>query len=81
MAIITFTINETVRQIDTDDMTIGFYEDLESAQTSGKMKDFVPVIAGMLGLDRDEVRQITLGQWKTIAESFSRAAVVNPTNE
>ena len=81
MAIITFTINETVRQIDTDDMTIGFYEDLESAQTSGKMRDFIPVIAGMLGLDRDEVRQITLGQWKTIAESFSRAAVVNPTNE
>lgn len=81
MAIITFTINETVRKIDTDDMTIGFYEDLESAQTSGKMRDFIPVIAGMLGLDRDEVRQITLGQWKTIAESFSRAAVVNPTNE
>ena len=81
MAIITLTINETLRQIDTDDMTIGFYEDLESAQTSGKMRDFIPVIAGMLGLDRDEVRQITLGQWKTIAESFSRAAVVNPTNE
>lgn len=79
MATITFTINETVRQIDTDDMTIGFYEDLEQAQASGKMKDFIPVIAGMLGLDRDEVRQITLGQWKMIAESFSRAAVVDPT--
>ena len=42
MALLNVTINGTERQIDTDDLTIGFYEDLEQAQATGKMRDFIP---------------------------------------
>jgi hypothetical protein len=80
MAMLSVTINGQERQIDTDDLTIGFYEDLEQAQASGKMRDFIPVLAGMLQISREEVREITLRQWKEIAESFSRAAAVPPTS-
>jgi len=80
MALLNVTINGTERQIDTDDLTIGFYEDLEQAQASGKMRDFIPVLAGMLQIDRAEVREITLKQWREIAASFERAVAVPPTN-
>lgn len=80
MATLTIIVNGTPRTIDTDDLTIGFYEDLEQAQMSGKMRDFIPVIASMIGLSHEEVREITLRQWKEIAQSFQQAAVVPPTN-
>jgi hypothetical protein len=80
MALLNVTINGTERQIDTDDLTIGFYEDLEQAQATGKMRDFIPVLAAMLQIDRAEVREITLKQWKEIASSFERAVAVPPTN-
>ena len=80
MAMLSVTINGQERQIDTDDLTIGFYEDLEQAQASGKMRDFIPVLAGMLQISREEVREITLRQWKEIAASFERAVAVPPTS-
>lgn len=80
MAVLTITINETPRSVDTDDLTLGFFEDLEQAQASGKMRDFLPVLMGLLGIEREEARQITLAQWRTIAESFKEAAAVPPTS-
>jgi hypothetical protein len=44
------------------------------------MRDFIPVLAGMLQIDRAEVREITLKQWREIAASFERAVAVPPTS-
>lgn len=80
MAVLTITINETARTVDTDDLTLGFFEDLETAQASGKMKDFIPVLAGLLGVDRETARAVTMRQWQTIAQSMREAATVPPTS-
>ena len=80
MAVLSITINGTARSVDTDDLTLGFFEDLEAAQASGKMRDFLPVLAGLLAIDRTEARQITLKQWRAIAQSFTEAAAVPPTS-
>ena len=80
MAALSITINETVYRVDTDDLTLGFYEDLERAQETGKMRDFIPVLAGMLGLDALGARAITLRQWRDIAAAMQEAATVPPTS-
>lgn len=80
MAVLTITINDAARTVDTDDLTLGFFEDLEVAQASGKMRDFIPVLAGLLGATREEARQVTMRQWQQIAASMREAATVPPTS-
>ena len=80
MAVLTLTINERVYRVDTDDLTLGFYEDLERAQETGKMRDFIPVLSGMLGIEPASARAITLRQWRDIAEAMQTAATVPPTS-
>ena len=60
--------------LDPDDLPLGFNEDFEAAQESGKWRDLIPVIADFLGLTRDETRAITNRQFKALAETISGAA-------
>jgi hypothetical protein len=80
MAVLTLTVNETVYRVDTDDLTLGFYEDLERAQETGKMRDFIPVLSGMLSIEPANARAITLRQWREIAEAMQAGAAVPPTS-
>ena len=66
--------------IDPEELTLGFLEDLERAQETGKWRDMIPAIQGMLGLERAEARAITLRQWRDIAEAMQTAATVPPTS-
>ena len=63
-----------------DDLTLGFFQDLERAQETGKMKDFIPVLAGLLGVDRAAAREVTMRQWQQIAAAMREAATVPPTS-
>ena len=60
--------------IDPEGLTLGFLEDLERAQETGKWRDMIPAIQGMLGLERAEARAITLRQWKQIGAALKEAA-------
>lgn len=53
--------------LDPDDITLGFLEDLEAAQETGKWRDINPVIAQLLNLTRDEQRAITQRQFRDMA--------------
>lgn len=66
---------------DPDDVTLGFLEDLERAQESQKLRDIMPIIAGFLGMTRDEARQIKNKDWQRIQAAMVAATTgVNPTS-
>ncbi len=75
---LTLTIGDATREIvvNADDLTLGLAEDLEQAQESGKLRDLIPVDAGMLGLNRDEARALTMRQWNEILSAMRTAATV-----
>ena len=59
--------------VDTDDLTLGFLEDMQEAQDTGKWRPLNSAIASFLGLSHDEVRAITAKQFRQIAEALSGA--------
>lgn len=75
---LTLTIGDATREItvNADDLTLGLAEDLEQAQESGKIRDLIPVVGGMLGLSRDETRALTMQQWNQILGAMRNAATV-----
>lgn len=60
--------------IDPEDLTLGFLENLERAQESGKWRDMIPAIAEMFRLTVDESRAITLRQWRAMGAALKEAA-------
>lgn len=65
-----------VRAIDPDALTLGFLEDIEAAQESGKWRDLIPAIGALLDLPREAVRQISIAQFKAIGQALRDAGTV-----
>jgi hypothetical protein len=78
--LITLTITtpegEVERTIDPDALTLGFFEDLEAAQESGKWRDLIPAFASLLELDRATVRHLSVAQFRQIGEALKQAGSV-----
>ncbi len=78
--IIEFTFGKGERAVsrvvdfDPEDITLGFLEDIEAAQDTGKWTPIRDAIADLLGLSRDESRQITMRQFKQIGEAIRQAS-------
>jgi len=78
--IIEFTFGKGERAVtravdfDPEDITLGFLEDIEAAQDTGKWTPIRDAIASLLGLSRDESRQITMRQFKQIGEAIRQAS-------
>lgn len=68
--------NAVTRQIaiDPEDMTLGFLEDMEAAQDTGKWTPIRNAFAELLGLSSDESRQITMRQFKALGEALRQAS-------
>ena len=67
--------------IDPDLIPMGFSEDMEEAQISGKWKDLNKVFAEFIGMTHEEFRQVTRGDFKRIMaaiEAASNEAVNGP---
>lgn len=64
------------RVIDPDAISLGFFEDIETAQESGKWRDLIPALAGLLDLPRAAVRQVSIAQFKRIALALQEAGQV-----
>lgn len=81
MITIEIDIGAGPRQIafEPEDITIGFLEDLEEAQASGKWAPLRSAIASLLHLTRDEARAVTIRQFRAIAESISAGATAQAT--
>lgn len=67
---------EYERRIDPEDLTLGFLEDLELAQDTGKWRDLIPAFATLLDLPREAVRQISVKQFKAIGAALQEASAV-----
>lgn len=57
-------------EIDPEDITLGFLEDIEEAQSSGKWAPLRSAVGSLLKLSREESRALTLRQFKQIAQSI-----------
>ena len=77
---ITLTITaagaEHERTIDPEALTLGFLEDIEKAQESGKWRDLIPAIGLLLDLPREAVREVSIAQFKLIAGALQQAGQV-----
>jgi hypothetical protein len=80
MAVLNLQIGDATRILDTDDLTLGFFEDLETYQESKKTKDLITTLIALLSLDRDQARQVTMRQWLDMAQTIGQAATVPPTS-
>ncbi len=68
------------RAIDPDELTLGFLEDIETAQESGKWRDLIPAFATLLDLPRAAVRQISVKQFKLVGAALQEASAVPNEN-
>lgn len=57
--------------VDTDDLTLGFLEDIQEAQDTKKQKHLNAALASFLGLTRDEVRAMTNRQFMQLARALN----------
>lgn len=64
------------RAIAPEALTLGFLEDIETAQESGKWRDLIPAIATLLDLPKTAVRAISIAQFKQIALALNEAGTV-----
>jgi len=64
------------RRVDPDMLTLGFLEDVEAAQASGKWRDLIPVYAGLLDIPVSAARQIKVSDLQAIARALSEATAV-----
>lgn len=73
---ITVDIGQGPRTIgfDPEDITLGFLEDLEEAQTSNKWGPLSRALGSLLSLTREEQRAITMRQFKQIGEALRESA-------
>ena len=77
MAVVKVTIDigagPVVKEINPEDLTLGFLEDLETAQETNKWRDLLPVFGEMLTLTRKEMRAITIAQFNEIGKALQGA--------
>lgn len=68
--------------IDGEELTLGLFEDINEAQKTNDMGMMRPIYAEMLGLTKEESRQITLRDFKAINAAMLQAAneVTNAPN-
>lgn len=59
--------------IDPEDITLGFLEDMEEAQATGKWAPMRRAFGGLLGLSDTESRAITLRQFKQIGAALGES--------
>lgn len=72
--------DETINVIvDSDKLTVGFFEDLEAAQETGKIAPIVRAYSELLGIDKADLRKLTMKQFAQLAERISKS--VNVPNE
>ena len=64
------------RTINPEDLTLGFLEDVETAQSTGKWRDLIPAFASLLDIPRDAARQLRISQFRAIAGALSQASAV-----
>ena len=64
------------RTIDPEALTLGFLEDIEKAQESGKWRDLIPAISMLLDLPREAVREVSIAQFKQISQALQAAGAV-----
>lgn len=57
-------------EINPENITLGFLEDLEEAQTASRWAPIRTAVASLLGLTRDESRAITLRQFNEIGQAL-----------
>lgn len=65
--------------VDPDKLTVGFFEDLEVAQESGKIAPIIRAYAELLGIDKADLRKMTMKEFGQLAERISKS--VNVPNE
>lgn len=59
--------------IDPQRITLGFLEDLDDAQASGKWAPLISAFAALLGLTRLEAREITIEQFGQVGTALREA--------
>lgn len=59
--------------IEPDDLPLGFFADVEEAQETGKFRPIMSAYGQMLGFTRDEMRALTVKQFRAIAQAVNSA--------
>jgi hypothetical protein len=67
--------------VDPDKLTIGFMEDMETAQATGKFGSLIDVYAELIGVDRTIIRSLTMTQFRRLTEQIAKAINVPNVNE
>jgi hypothetical protein len=62
--------------IDPQKLTVGFFEDLELAQETGKFTPVIRAYSELLGIKREDIRKMTLKEFQGLAERISKAVSV-----
>lgn len=72
---ITILLNgaERVISIEPDTLPMGFFEDVEAAQDTGKITPILRAYGALLGFTHTEVRALTRAQFNAIAQALSAA--------
>lgn len=66
--------------IDPDRLTIGFMEDMEEAQASGKFSAMITVYAELFGVDRAVMRTMTMTEFRAVTDKIIKAVSVPNAN-
>lgn len=67
-------------RIDPESLTLGFLEDIQEAQETGKWRPMIDAVRSLLGLSRDEARALTVADFKAIALQVAEAAKESADN-
>ncbi len=59
--------------VDSDDITLGFQEDMQRFQESGKIAVFRSALQAFLGITEDEARALTARQIREIGTAMNAA--------
>ncbi|HEX6293371.1 MAG TPA: hypothetical protein VFZ66_29590 [Herpetosiphonaceae bacterium] len=65
--------------VDPDEITLGFMEDMETAQETGKWRDLFKPMGEMLDLSRDELRAITNKQFRELTTAMQSSITEQTT--
>ncbi len=67
--------------INPDKLTIGFMEDMETAQATGKFGSMIDVYAELLEVDRVIIRSLTMTQFRRLTDQIAKAVNVPNASE
>jgi hypothetical protein len=66
--------------IDPDDLPLAFFDDLEEASATGKFQPLMRAYGEYLGLTRENMRKVTVRQFKVLLEAVKQAVEVPLAN-